>query len=51
MSSLQFRNQSLGIRCFNIYQPRAWQVDFERSNPTRWVKSARLCRLTELGKE
>lgn len=38
MTYLEFREKWHGMGCFNVYQIRAWEPGFDRSNLTRWVK-------------
>ena len=49
MTYLEFREQWHGMGCFNVYQIRAWEPGFDRSNLTRWVKREELdkARLTD----
>ena len=47
MTYLEFREQWHGMGCFNIYQIRAWEPGFDRSNLTRWVKRGYLSKLRQ----
>lgn len=47
MNYLLFRERWLPIGCFNIYQVRAWNGNFDRTNLTRWQKQGFLCRLRQ----
>ena len=47
MTYLEFREQWHGIGCFNVYQIRAWNPEFDRSNLTRWVKRGYLSKLRQ----
>ena len=49
MTYLEFREQWHGMGCFNVYQIRAWEPEFDRSNLTRWVMREELdkARLTD----
>jgi len=47
MTYLQFREQWRKMRCFSIYQLRAWQEDFDRTNLTRWVKQGYLLKIRQ----
>ena len=42
MAYLEFMEQWHGMGCFNVYQIRAWEPGFDRSNLTRWVKREEL---------
>jgi hypothetical protein len=49
MTYLEFMEQWHGMGCFNVYQIRAWEPGFDRSNLTRWVMREELdkTRLTD----
>lgn len=47
MSFLEFKDKMFDLACFNINQVYAWQLDFDRNNLTRWVKSRYLIRLRQ----
>jgi predicted transcriptional regulator of viral defense system len=47
MNYLQFRQNMIGLACFNVNQIVAWQPNFERNNLTRWVKKGLLIRLRQ----
>ncbi len=49
MTYLEFREKWHGMGCFNVYQIRAWEPGFDRSNLTRWVMREELdkTRLTD----
>ena len=47
MTYLEFREQWHGVGCFNVYQLRAWNSGFDRSNLTRWVKRGYLSKLRQ----
>ena len=47
MVYLAFREQWHGVGCFNIYQIRAWDPKFDRSNLTRWVQRGYLSKLRQ----
>ena len=47
MTYLEFREQWHGIGCFNVYQIRAWNPEFDRSNLSRWVKRGYLSKLRQ----
>ena len=47
MTYLQFREQWRRVGCFNIYQLRAWQNDFDRTNLSRWVKQGYLLKIRQ----
>ena len=47
MVYLAFREQWHGVGCFNIYQIRAWDPEFDRSNLTRWVQRGYLSKLRQ----
>ena len=47
MTYLEFREQWHELGCFNIYQVRAWNPGFDRSNLTRWVKHGYLSKLRQ----
>lgn len=47
MTYLQFREQWRKVGCFSIYQLRAWQEDFDRTNLSRWVKQGYLLKIRQ----
>ena len=47
MTYLEFREQWHGVGCFNVYQLRAWNPGFDRSNLSRWVKRGYLTKLRQ----
>ncbi|MBR7021888.1 MAG: hypothetical protein IKI09_00255 [Bacteroidales bacterium] len=47
MTYLEFREQWHGVGCFNVYQIRARNPEFDRSNLTRWVKRGYLSKLRQ----
>ena len=47
MTYIQFREQWRKVGCFNIYQLRAWQNDFDRTNLSRWVKQGYLLKIRQ----
>ena len=47
MTYLEFREQWHAVGCFNVYQIRAWNPEFDRSNLTRWVKRGYLSKLRQ----
>ena len=47
MTYLEFREQWHGIGCFNVYQIRAWNPEFDRSNLSRWMKRGYLSKLRQ----
>ena len=47
MTYLEFRKQWHGVGCFNVYQIRAWNPEFDRSNLSRWVKRGYLSKLRQ----
>lgn len=47
MTYLEFRELWHEVGCFNVYQIRAWNPEFDRSNLTRWVKRGYLSKLRQ----
>ncbi len=47
MNYLQFREQWLGVGCFNIYQLRAWKNNFDASSLSRWVRKGYIAKLRQ----
>lgn len=47
MTYLEFRDFWHGLGCFSIYQVRAWNQDFDRSNLSRWVKHGYLSKVRQ----
>ena len=47
MTYLEFREQWHEAGCFNVYQVRAWNPGFDRSNLSRWLKRGYLTKLRQ----